>query len=53
VLKEKGLVDPAVNAWHIRVLVRGLYSVLPDWPGGIEMLARLLVEAAATNRPVA
>jgi len=32
VLKAEGLVDPAVNAWHIRVLVRGLYSVLPDYP---------------------
>jgi AcrR family transcriptional regulator len=32
VLKAKGLVDPQVNAWHIRVLIRGLFSVLPDYP---------------------
>jgi AcrR family transcriptional regulator len=32
VLKAKGLVDPQVNAWHIRVLIRGLFTVLPDYP---------------------
>jgi AcrR family transcriptional regulator len=32
VLKAKGLVDPEVTAWHIRVLVRGLFTVLPDYP---------------------
>lgn len=32
VLKAKGLVDPRVSAWHIRVLIRGLFTVLPDYP---------------------
>lgn len=32
VMKAKGLVDPSVNAWHIRVLFRGLFTVLPDYP---------------------
>lgn len=31
-MKAKGLVDPAVNAFHIRVLFRGLFTVLPDYP---------------------
>jgi AcrR family transcriptional regulator len=32
VMKSKGLVDPGVTAWHIRVLTRGLNSVLSDYP---------------------
>jgi AcrR family transcriptional regulator len=32
VMKAKGLVDPNVTAWDIRVLLRGLFSVLPDYP---------------------
>jgi AcrR family transcriptional regulator len=32
VLKAKGLVDPQVSAWHLRVLIRGLFTVLPDYP---------------------
>ncbi len=32
VMKAKDLIDPAVNAWHIRVLFRGLASVLPEYP---------------------
>jgi AcrR family transcriptional regulator len=32
VLKAEGIVDPEVTAWHIRVLFRGLFTVLPDYP---------------------
>jgi AcrR family transcriptional regulator len=32
VLKADGVVDPGVSAWHIRVLMRGLFTVLPDYP---------------------
>ena len=48
VMKSKGLVDPAVTAWHLRVLFRGLNSVLPEYPNSsaadVEQLTSIVLQ---------
>jgi AcrR family transcriptional regulator len=56
VMKSKGLVDPAVTAWHIRVLFRGLNTVLPEYPNSssadVEQLTSIVLHGISPeSRP--
>jgi AcrR family transcriptional regulator len=54
-MKAQGLADPSVTAWDIRVLLRGLFSVLPDYPksspADVERLVAIILRGIEPDAP--